>query len=77
MGVSIETKGEVPLVQNEVTKKIGYSLVINAEVLIYIVFIAHVFFHVEVSNIALLLLATKLTTGTLLLGYLKRLKVTK
>ena len=72
--VEIETKEEIPLVQNEFTKKLGYALLINGMLLADIAFIATVFYKIAIPEIAIQLVLGKIALGTLLLGYLKFIK---
>ncbi len=69
-----EVKTEVPLIQNEFTKKLGYILLINGMILADAAFVATVFYKVALPEIAIQLILGKIILGTLLLGYLKYIK---
>lgn len=73
--MSEEVKTEIPLVQNEFTKKLGYVMLINGMVLADMVAVAALFYKVAVPEIVVQIIIGKLLLGTLLLGYLKYLKM--
>jgi hypothetical protein len=68
------TTNEVPLVQNEMTKKLGYVLLVNGMILADIGFIATVFFKIVLPEIAVQLILGKILIAAVLLGYIKYIK---
>lgn len=70
-----EVKSEIPLVQNEFTKKLGYVMLINGMLLADAVAVASLFYKLVIPEIVVQIILGKLLLGTLLLGYLKYLKM--
>lgn len=69
-----EVKTEIPIVQNEFTKKLGYAMLINGMLLADAVAIAALFYKLTIPEIVVQVILGKLLLGTLLLGYLKYIK---
>lgn len=75
MDIEIGAKDNVPLIQNSVTKRLAYSLIINAMVLIDTVFILS--FFREIPTIAVVIVLVKFVVACLFLGYLRTLNFRK